>query len=258
MDEPGPGTGCGAIEGFVDSGATAERGTAAGVLRGSRPAGPRPEDATARWLEPVSCCCCREERSVTRRGLSLKKGRKNNCRSVETCRRHVLVAEARRHGDTVPSLGATARQHSSAGLGLHARAEAMHLGAVAAVGLEGTLGHRTVLIRESLPYGQVLSIADSVQIRQSTPFRGVVTPPQHCAHRACRHSLNPRGNAPHEHLRAANLQFHPSHLFACIAFLSSSHDKTCASPRLPGTSSQAVVQHDFLVTKASTRCFRLC
>jgi hypothetical protein len=43
----------------------------------------------------------------------------------------------------------------------------MRFGAVAAVGLEGTLGHRTVLIRESLPYGQVLSIADPVQIRQS-------------------------------------------------------------------------------------------
>jgi hypothetical protein len=51
----------------------------------------------------------------------------------------------------------------------------MHLGAVAAVGLKGTLGHRTVLIRESLPYGQVLSIADSVQIRQSPSFRGVAT-----------------------------------------------------------------------------------
>ncbi len=78
-----------------------------------------------------------------------------------------LVAEARRHGDTVPSLGPTAGQHSGASLGLHARAKAMHLGAVAAVGLEGTLGHRTVLIRESLPCGQVLSIADSVQIGQS-------------------------------------------------------------------------------------------
>ena len=43
----------------------------------------------------------------------------------------------------------------------------MHLGAVATVGLEGTLGHRTVLMRESLPYGQVLSIADPVQTRQS-------------------------------------------------------------------------------------------
>jgi hypothetical protein len=46
----------------------------------------------------------------------------------------------------------------------------MRLRAVAAVGLEGTLGHRTVLIRESLPCGQVLSIADSVQIRQSFHF----------------------------------------------------------------------------------------
>jgi hypothetical protein len=43
----------------------------------------------------------------------------------------------------------------------------MRLRAVAAVGLECTLGHRTVLMRDSLPYGQVLSIADSVHIRQS-------------------------------------------------------------------------------------------
>lgn len=108
-----------------------ERGTAAGVLRGSRPPGFAPEDATGLWL----------------------------------------VAVARRHGDTVPSLGATTRQHSGTRLGLHARAEAMRLGAVATVGLEGTLGHRTVLVRESLPYGQVLSIADPVQIRQSSHSR---------------------------------------------------------------------------------------
>ncbi len=108
-----------------------ERGTAVGVLRGSRPPGFAPEDATGLWL----------------------------------------VAEARRHGDTVPSLGAAARQHSRSRLGLHTRAKAMHLRTVAAVGLKGTLGHRTVLIRESLPYGQVLSIADPVQIRQSSHSR---------------------------------------------------------------------------------------
>jgi hypothetical protein len=107
-----------------------EEGTAIGVWRRSRPAGPEPADA-------ILCG---------------------------------LVAEAWRHGDTVPSLGATPRQHSRSSLGLHTRAKAMHLRAVAAVGLEGTLGHRTVLIRESLPCGQVLSIADSVQIRQSLPF----------------------------------------------------------------------------------------
>src|SRR5882757_11232848 len=100
-----PGAGYGAVEGLVDNGAAAERGTAVGVLRDSRPPGSKPADAILLGL----------------------------------------VAEARRHGDTVPSLGATARQHGSAGLGLHARAEAMHLGAVAAVGLKGTLGHRTVL-----------------------------------------------------------------------------------------------------------------
>jgi hypothetical protein len=52
----------------------------------------------------------------------------------------------------------------------------MRLRAVAAVGLECTLGHRTVLMRDSLPYGQVLSIADSVQIRQSLPSPGGLTP----------------------------------------------------------------------------------
>ena len=92
--------------------------------------------------------------------------------------RECLVAEAWGDGDTVPSLGATARQYSSASLGLHARAKAMHLGAVAAVGLEGTLGHRTVLIRESLPCGQVLSIADSVQIGQSPAIPAHTLPPR--------------------------------------------------------------------------------
>ena len=107
-----------------------EEGTAIGVWRRSRPAG----------LEPADAILCG------------------------------LVAEAWRHGDTVPSLGATARQHSRSSLSLHTRAKAMHLRTVAAVGLEGTLGHRTVLIRESLPCGQVLSIADSVQIRQRRPL----------------------------------------------------------------------------------------
>jgi hypothetical protein len=41
----------------------------------------------------------------------------------------------------------------------------MHFRAVTTVGLEGTLGHRSVLIRDSLPCGQVLSIAD-----QTRPF----------------------------------------------------------------------------------------
>jgi hypothetical protein len=112
------------------NGAAVERGTAVGVLPGSRPRGTKPEDA-----------------------IDLG-----------------LVAVARRHGDTVPSLGTTAREHSRTRLGLHTGTEAVRLRAVTAVGLEGTLGHRTVLIRESLPCGQVLSIADSVQIRQSAQF----------------------------------------------------------------------------------------
>jgi hypothetical protein len=46
----------------------------------------------------------------------------------------------------------------------------MHFGAVTTVGLKGTLGHRSVLIRDSLPYGQVLSIADQAErIRPRDP-----------------------------------------------------------------------------------------
>jgi hypothetical protein len=66
----------------------------------------------------------------------------------------------------------------------------MRLGAVAAVGLEGTLGHRTVLIRESLPCGQVLSIADFVQIRQSPAI--AKNPTLHC----CIHSAVVPSHAP--------------------------------------------------------------
>ena len=66
---------------------------------------------------------------------------------VEDAKDRKLVAVTRRDGNTVPSLGATARQHSGACLRLHARAESMHLGAATAVGLKGTLGHRTVLVK---------------------------------------------------------------------------------------------------------------
>jgi hypothetical protein len=52
-------------------------------------------------------------------------------------------------------------------------------------------------------------------------------------------------NYPRELLRATNLQLRSSHLFICIPFLSSSRNKTSASPKSLGTSSQAVVQHDF-------------
>ena len=195
----------------MDSGAAVESGTAMEALRRSRPAGAEPADGT----------------------------------------RLGLVAVARRHGDTVPSLGATARQHSRPGLSLHTRAKAMRLGAVATVGLEGTLGHRTVLIRESLPYGQVLSIADSVQIRQSRPLRRPARPAMF--------SFNDHSLArPNNLFPLANHYLCLRHLFARIAFHSSTRLKDCVSYDLRCTSSQGVVQHVFLVTMPLTRCFRLC
>src|ERR1700730_13141621 len=52
-----------------------------------------------------------------------------------------LVAETGADGTLVPALGATAAEHSGPRLGLHAGKEAVGLGAVAAVGLKGTLRH---------------------------------------------------------------------------------------------------------------------
>ncbi len=58
--------------------------------------------------------------------------------------RSELVAEAGRDGDLVAALGAAAAEDGGTGLGLHAGKEAVGLGAVAAVGLKGTLGHRSL------------------------------------------------------------------------------------------------------------------
>jgi len=52
-----------------------------------------------------------------------------------------LVAEACGDGDLVAALGAAAIEYGCTGLGLHAGEKAVGLGAVAAVGLEGTLRH---------------------------------------------------------------------------------------------------------------------
>ena len=51
------------------------------------------------------------------------------------------VAEAGADGDLVTALGATAAENGGTRLGLHAGKEAVGLGAVAAVGLKGTLRH---------------------------------------------------------------------------------------------------------------------
>jgi len=55
--------------------------------------------------------------------------------------RSELVAEACADGDLVTALGATAAEDGCTSLGLHAGEEAVGLGAVAAVGLKGTLRH---------------------------------------------------------------------------------------------------------------------
>jgi hypothetical protein len=52
-----------------------------------------------------------------------------------------LVAETGADGDLVTALGAAAAENGGACLGLHAGEEAVGLGAVAAVGLKGTLRH---------------------------------------------------------------------------------------------------------------------
>lgn len=53
-----------------------------------------------------------------------------------------LVAEACGDSDFVTAFGATAIEDGLAGFGFHAGEEAVHFGAVAAVGLKGALGHR--------------------------------------------------------------------------------------------------------------------
>ena len=67
------------------------------------------------------------------------------CETIRSCADGLagggLVAEACADGDLVATLGAPAVQHGSARLGLHAGQEPVGLGAVAAVGLEGTLRH---------------------------------------------------------------------------------------------------------------------
>ncbi len=60
-----------------------------------------------------------------------------------------LVAEASADADTDAAFGAAAAEDGGAGLGLHAGAEAVDFGAVAAVGLERTLGHSCLSLRQT-------------------------------------------------------------------------------------------------------------
>ncbi len=60
---------------------------------------------------------------------------------ARTAFRRMLVAITRRNRDALASLGATARKHGLAALGLHTLPEAVHFGAFAAIGLKCALGH---------------------------------------------------------------------------------------------------------------------
>ena len=69
-------------------------------------------------------------------------------------------------GDALASGGAPAAEHGCAGIGLHARSEAVRFRAVAAVGLKCSFGHRDPLLigqRESYFYGNIEYIAGEFQ-----------------------------------------------------------------------------------------------
>ena len=70
-----------------------------------------------------------------------------------------LVAETGADGDLMTALGAAAAEDGGACLGLHAREEAVGLGAVTAIGLKGTLRHDKKLLRQEIAPAQTLAIA---------------------------------------------------------------------------------------------------
>jgi hypothetical protein len=57
-----------------------------------------------------------------------------------------LVAEAGADGDAFTANGAAAAEHGGAGFGLHPRAKAVSLNALAAIGLKCALGHEIALL----------------------------------------------------------------------------------------------------------------
>jgi hypothetical protein len=65
------------------------------------------------------------------------------------------------YGDTLAAGGAAAAEHGGAGIGLHARPEAVSLCTVAAVGLKCTFGHGNPLLfsKENLLFSNSLSIS---------------------------------------------------------------------------------------------------
>jgi hypothetical protein len=58
--------------------------------------------------------------------------------------------------------GATAAEHSSPGLGLHAGKEAVGLGPVTAVGLKRTLRHNKKLLRQETTPAQTFSYSSNL------------------------------------------------------------------------------------------------
>ena len=98
-------------------------------------------------------------------------------RSQSECPRHTgLLAETWFHRDPLAPLGAAARQHLLAALGLHARAKSMFLRSLAPVGLECSLGHeKYLLLIRSRVLRQTLSINDGRATRQSRRIPGTVT-----------------------------------------------------------------------------------
>lgn len=64
-----------------------------------------------------------------------------DCRTQRKSRGTKLVAVARAHGNPLTASGAPARQHRSAALGLHAGAESVRLGTMAAIRLKCTFRH---------------------------------------------------------------------------------------------------------------------
>jgi hypothetical protein len=65
--------------------------------------------------------------------------------------------------DTLAAGGAAATEHGGAGIGLHARPEAVRFRAVAAIGLKGTFGHGDPLLfsKENLFFSNCLSISQA-------------------------------------------------------------------------------------------------
>src|SRR5437764_10152895 len=80
-----------------------------------------------------------------------------------------LVAETGADGDLVAALGATAAEHSGAGLGLHAGKKAVGLGPVAAIGLKSTLRHGKKLLRQETTPAQTFGDSSNLRVYPIEP-----------------------------------------------------------------------------------------